>query len=136
MWEYYVTTYKDVVVDLTPHARPMPSCPSEEADELIAILMSDPTFAGRWVTIRALIRRYAMACDGVRPYPWSQLARHFYRRLGVIWGEREFRSWQRVPVGRKTKRMRTVLIPTLAEAVAADQARQNPDQVVALHQRG
>jgi hypothetical protein len=45
-------------------------------------------------------------------------------------------SGERAPVGRKVKMMRTALIPTLAEAEAAEMARQNPNQVVALHQRG
>jgi hypothetical protein len=133
--EYYFTSYNNVVVDLTPHARPLPSCPGDEAAEFIAILMRDSAFAGRWVTTRAVIKRYAVACKGVKPYPWSKMARHFHRRLGAIWGEQEFRSWERVPVGRKEKKMRTVRIPTLAEAEAADLARQNPDQVVALQQR-
>jgi len=44
--------------------------------------------------------------------PWpatAKMARHVYRLLAAIWGERVSRSWERVPIGRKVKMMRTVL---------------------------
>jgi hypothetical protein len=133
--DLYVTTYKDIVVDLTSHAVTLPS-PAGHAEGLLEILMRE--FGSKPMTPRAIRKRYLEACrDGsVQPYRWMMVARPLYRQMEIIYGEKAFRARPYLPTGRDRKRARVYRIPTFAECEAALAALGNPDQVVAMHQRG
>jgi hypothetical protein len=130
--QFFPLTYKGIVVDLTTSTAPLAS-PEDDADVLLRVLMRE--FGGRPVTARLMRARYLTACDW--PYAWQMVSRPLHARLRGIHVDRVYKGWKSVPVaGERKVRMRTFLMPTQAEADAADLARQNPDQVVAMHQRG
>jgi len=140
--DYRPITYRGVVIAVSDVASEhpfIPRTPDTDARTLLAILMRE--LGGEPATRRAIVERYCRLCweSGVPPFPWQMVALPFNARLKSIHGDRVYEGWTSVPdirigVARKVP-ARTVLVPTLAEAEAAEASRQNPD-VIALHQRG
>jgi hypothetical protein len=134
--ERRVLSYKGVVLELTADAFLRPT-PEVHADALLSIMMHE--FGGKKATPRVIETRYLDGALAARlhPYPWQMVLLPFHRRLREIYGSKAYRGWASAPVMGGTKvRVRTVRIPTLGEFEAAQAARQNPDTIVAMHQRG
>ena len=131
-----ITNRKGVVVALSRY--PSQRCPEQHGWALFCIMVQNS--GGREVVPSVIMEHYFAACDeaGARPFPWTMVRLAFHTHMREVYGKKDYHGWSsaREAASGRQVTVRTILIPTQHEVEAANAARQNPDQVVALHQHG